>query len=101
LVSEGRRLPLAVGDNVIGRDPDGGIPVNSVTVSRRHARIVISGSDALIEDLDSKNGTFVGQTPVSTPVRLKDGDEIRVGSVVFRFRMTSPKGSTATWREPD
>lgn len=100
LVSDGKRLPLTLGDNVIGRDPDGGIPVNSVTVSRRHARIVISGSEALLEDLDSKNGTFVGRSPVTTPVRLKDGDEIRVGSVVFKFRMSSPKGSTATWQEP-
>jgi pSer/pThr/pTyr-binding forkhead associated (FHA) protein len=55
----------------------------------------------VIEDLGSKNGTFVGGEPVSTAVPLKDGDEIRTGSVVFRFRMKLPKGTTATWGVED
>lgn len=101
LVRDGKRLPLRPGDNVIGRDPEGGIPIDSATVSRRHARIVITATEAMLEDLGSKNGTFVGKEPVSTPVRLKDGDEVRTGSVVFRFRKTSPRGSTATWQQPD
>ena len=71
--------------------------LDSPTVSRRHARISISGTEAAIEDLGSKNGTFVGGEPVSTVVLLKDGDEIRAGSVVFHFRMQLPKGTTATW----
>ena len=49
----------------------------------------MSGTDAVIEDLGSKNGTFVGGEPVSTAVPFKDGDEIRTGSVVFRFRMSA------------
>jgi len=48
-------------------------------------------------DLGSKNGTYVGGEPVSKAVRLKNGDEIRTGSVVLRFRMTTPAGATATW----
>jgi DNA-binding winged helix-turn-helix (wHTH) protein len=96
LIKDGRRVPLAVGENVLGRD-EGAIRIDSVTVSRRHARIVISGSEAVLEDLNSKNGTYLRDEPVSSPVRLKDGDEIRTGSVVLKFRMTSPKGSTATW----
>ncbi|MGH9202411.1 MAG: FHA domain-containing protein [Vicinamibacterales bacterium] len=101
LVRDGKRLPLRPGENVIGRDPEGGIPIDSATVSRRHARIVITGTEAVLEDLGSKNGTFVGKESVSNPMRLKDGDEVRTGSVVFRFRMTSPRGSTATWQQPD
>jgi DNA-binding winged helix-turn-helix (wHTH) protein len=97
LVKDGKRLPLSPGPNVLGRDKDG-IELDSVTVSRRHARITITGSDARVEDLDSKNGTFVNGNAVSRPVQLKDGDEIRTGSVVLRFRMTSPTGSTATWK---
>ena len=67
------------------------------TVSRRHARIVVSETEATLEDLASKNGTYVGESPVSQAVRLKNGDEIRTGSVVFHFRMTVRGGSTATW----
>jgi DNA-binding winged helix-turn-helix (wHTH) protein len=100
LIADGRRLPLQAGDNVLGRD-EGGIRIDSPTVSRRHARISIHGGEAVIDDLGSKNGTFVGDKPVSSVMRLEDGDEIRTGSVVFRFRMTSPKGTTATWGGPD
>jgi pSer/pThr/pTyr-binding forkhead associated (FHA) protein len=55
----------------------------------------------VLEDLGSKNGTLVNGERVSTVVRLKDGDEVQVGSVVSRFRMTSPKGMTATWSGHD
>jgi len=96
LLQDGRRLPLQPGENILGRDDDG-IRIDSATVSRRHARISISGGEAILEDLGSKNGTFVRGEPVLAPVRLNDGDEVRTGSVVFRFRMTAPKGATATW----
>jgi DNA-binding winged helix-turn-helix (wHTH) protein len=101
LLRDGKRIPLTPGENVLGRDAEGGIGIDSVTVSRRHACIRIAGTTATIEDLDSKNGTFVGGKQVSTPVPLNDGDEIRTGSVVMRFRMASPKGSTATWSKPE
>ena len=97
LIKDGQRLPLSSGENVLGRDADGAIHIDSVTVSRRHARIVISQGGATLEDLRSKNGTFLGGQPISEPTALKDGDEIRTGSVVFRFRMPSLDGSTATW----
>jgi DNA-binding winged helix-turn-helix (wHTH) protein len=100
LLRDGRRMPLRPGENILGRDEQD-IQLDSPTVSRRHARIVISDSDASLEDLGSKNGTFVRGTAVSSPVRLSDGDEIRAGSVVLRFRMTSPKGATATWTGGD
>ena len=96
LVKDGKRLPLQPGENILGRD-ETGIQIDSPTVSRRHARIQVFGTEAILEDLGSKNGTFVGGAGVSTTVQLKDGDEVQVGSVVFRFRMTAPKGVTATW----
>ena len=97
LIRDDQRLPLATGENVIGRDASGGVHIDSVTVSRRHARIVISGTGAVLEDLGSKNGTFVDGKPIAKPTALEDGVEIRIGSIVFRFRMSSPRGSTATW----
>ena len=100
LVKDGKRLPLQPGENILGRD-ESGIQFDSPTVSRRHARIRISGTEAVLEDLGSKNGTFANGERVSTVVRLKDGDEVQVGSVVSRFRMTSPKGVTATWSGHD
>src|SRR5262245_7641034 len=54
------RITLEEGEHVIGRDPDAEIFLNSGGVSRHHARIRISSGGATIEDLGSKNGTFVG-----------------------------------------
>jgi pSer/pThr/pTyr-binding forkhead associated (FHA) protein len=65
-------------------------------VSRRHARIVIDGDRATLEDLGSKNGTEARGMKVSGVVDLADGDEIRVGSVVLQFRMPMRPGSTAS-----
>lgn len=100
LIKDGRRVPLQAGENILGREDDGGIRIDSPTVSRRHARIMVSASGASLEDMGSKNGTFLRREPVTAAVPLADGDEIRVGSIVLRFRMAS--GSrTATWSEPD
>jgi DNA-binding winged helix-turn-helix (wHTH) protein len=101
LIKEGKRLPLRLGENILGRESDaGGIWIDSPTVSRLHARISISASSASLEDLDSKNGTFLRGELVSAPVALTDGDEIRVGSVVLRFRRASAS-QTATWSDTD
>jgi DNA-binding winged helix-turn-helix (wHTH) protein len=99
LITDGGRLPLRIGENILGRDEDeGGVRIDSPTVSRRHARITVSPTGALLEDLGSKNGTFLLGEPVATPQSLADGDEIRVGSVVLRFRRASGT-QTATWTE--
>jgi DNA-binding winged helix-turn-helix (wHTH) protein len=100
LVKDGRRLPLRQGENILGREPDDGIDLESPTVSRQHARIVVSAAGATIEDLGSKNGTLLRGQRVTTAVALANGDEIRAGSVVMRFRMSSPRGLTATWTKP-
>ncbi len=57
-------------------------------VGRRHARIIYSGNQYLIEDLNSINFTFVNKQKITpkTPTPLKDGDEIRLGRVVLRFK---------------
>jgi FHA domain-containing protein len=96
LLKDGRRIVLRSGENILGRDTDGTINLDSPSVSRRHARIVVSEHGATIEDLDSKNGTFVRRQRVSTIVPLLDGDELRIGSVGLRFRRQSTSGSTLT-----
>ena len=91
-----RRFPLADGAFVIGRAPEAGIHVDAGGVSRLHARIVVSGTDARVEDLGSKNGTFVGGRPVTGSCPLKDGDEVRVGPVALTFRVGARTGPTET-----
>jgi DNA-binding winged helix-turn-helix (wHTH) protein len=93
---EGQRLPLSVGEHVIGRDPDVEIRLDQSTVSRRHARLVVTTEGALLEAFVSKNGTFRGSERVSAPIQLADGDAIRVGSVMMTFRVRSSPASEET-----
>jgi DNA-binding winged helix-turn-helix (wHTH) protein len=94
VVWEGRQVRLVDGDNVLGRAPDATVWIDAPGVSRHHARIVVSGGNVTVEDLGSKNGTFVRDRRVDTPLTLCDGDQIRVGSVVITFRVPPAIGST-------
>ena len=102
LLKDGHRIPLRAGENILGRDLEGTIDIDSGSVSRRHARICVREHDATIQDLESKNGTFLrGQRVSATPVPLSDGDEVRIGSVSLRFRRRSRSDSTMTLAETD
>jgi DNA-binding winged helix-turn-helix (wHTH) protein len=96
LIWDSCEQPLPEGSHVIGRDLSASISIKSPTVSRAHARVVIEGGVAVLEDLGSKNGTFVRGQPVKAPVRLADGDEIRIGAFQLTFRILSNDGATAT-----
>ena len=95
-----REFALEAGENVLGRDPRATIFLDDASVSRRHARIVTSGGSALIEDLQSKNGTLVRGAPIEAPSRITDGDEIQLGSVPLTFRVSPLSGSTETTGGP-
>jgi len=96
LLEGARAHPLAQGANVIGRDPDASVWIDSPTVSRAHARIDVAGDKAVLVDLGSKNGTALGGRPVESPTPLADGDSIELGSVRLVFRVVVPVGSTQT-----
>ena len=98
LLWETRQVPLDPGENILGRAPDAGVWIDAPGVSRHHARICIAGAEATIEDLGSKNGTYVGGQPITTRAALSDGDQIRLGSVVITFRIPPPAGATETAR---
>ena len=93
---DGRRLALSVGEHIIGRDPDVEIRLDESTVSRRHARLVVTTDGAVLEAFASKNGTFLGSERVSAPVQLADGDAIRVGSVLMTFHLRASMASEET-----
>lgn len=82
-----REIALGEGDNVLGRDPEVSAWIDSRSVSRKHARIRISGESAVLEDLESKNGTFLREQRLAEPAALADGDVIRIGSVSMTLRV--------------
>ena len=87
---------LRAGENIIGRDPDSTVWLDLAGVSRRHARVVLSESAAVLEDLASKNGTFYGDTLVTGPVTLSHDDRIRIASMTLVFRTRTVEGLTVT-----
>ena len=98
LVWETRQIALSEGENILGRAPDAGIWIDAPGVSRHHARIRLEESGAAVEDLGSKNGTYLRGERITTASSLRDGDQIRLGSVVITFRIPPPAGSTETAR---
>ncbi|MCM3875814.1 MAG: FHA domain-containing protein [Thermoanaerobaculia bacterium] len=98
LVADERTFALTNGENVLGRDPSAEVFLDDTAVSRRHARITVSGSHATLEDLGSKNGTFLGGKSVTAPALLRDADAILLGSVLLTVRLADPRRSTRTLR---
>jgi DNA-binding winged helix-turn-helix (wHTH) protein len=94
VVVSGRQIVLKSGENRIGRDPASTVWLDSGGVSRNHARIVVAGSDATIEDLGSKNGTSVGGKPVAVPLKLVDADVVEIGPVSIIYRCSTAGLST-------
>jgi DNA-binding winged helix-turn-helix (wHTH) protein len=91
-----REIALAEGESILGRDPEAVVWIDRSSVSRRHARIVISGDTVTVEDLGSKNGTFLSGRRIAKPVPLVSGDEIRIGSARLVFRIFGSAATTAS-----
>jgi DNA-binding winged helix-turn-helix (wHTH) protein len=90
------RASLGDGEHVLGRDPDLEVFIDGPDVSRRHALIRIARNEATIEDLGSKNGTFVAERLIESPTRIVNGTVIRLGAVPLTFHALAPPGSTVT-----
>ena len=95
LLWRGQEFPLSEGENVVGRSGEAAARIRARTVSRRHARIHLRGGVATLQDLGSKNGTFLGDLEVRAPQALADGDEIRLGEIRLTFKASSETTSTA------
>jgi len=92
----GGEVSLHDGENVIGREEHAAAWIESASVSRRHARIVVSEGTATLEDLGSKNGTFLRGQRLTSAVVLASGEQILVGVVPLRFRAFATADSTRT-----
>lgn len=92
----GKDVVLKEGENILGRGPESIEWFDQETVSRRHARVVVDGESAVIEDLGSKNGTTLRGERIAGPVPLATGDRVLLGSVPLTFRFLREAASTAT-----
>jgi pSer/pThr/pTyr-binding forkhead associated (FHA) protein len=68
--------------------------VDYTTVSRRHARVVVDADGVTIEDLGSRNGTWLADQPLTGRAPVREGDAIRLGSARFTYRPVAGTDST-------
>jgi DNA-binding winged helix-turn-helix (wHTH) protein len=85
---------LQNGDSLIGRDPEVHVFLDHPSVSRRHARISVTADRAVLEDLNSRNGTCVNGRHITAPTDLHDGTVIGVGPITLTFVSLSRVPST-------
>ncbi len=81
----GRKYPLDKVQTTIGRGPDNGIVCDMDNVSRTHCKIYAGAGGNYIEDMGSTNGTFVNDEELTSRRKLKNGDFVKVGGVIFKF----------------
>jgi pSer/pThr/pTyr-binding forkhead associated (FHA) protein len=81
----GRMVTVAAAVTV-GRGQDADLVLADELVSRRHARITPTGSGAVVEDLGSRNGTFVNGEAIYGPTRLEPGDQLQLGVTLVELR---------------
>lgn len=96
LVWRRRRLEVPAGESVMGRDRGCAIRIEAESVSRHHARLTGTGRVVSIEDLGSKNGTWVGGNRIHDTVALADGMCFRLGSETIRVELTVDEKPTKT-----
>jgi FHA domain/Domain of unknown function (DUF4388) len=93
----GSMHPLLEDETTIGREDRNTIPMPHGSISGRHARIVRTPTGFTIEDLGSRNGTFINSEPVTEKRPLSDGDIVRLGKVLLTFNIaqeTRPRDTT-------
>jgi hypothetical protein len=83
----GDHVELPLGETVVGRDVQCALRFNDPAVSRRHLRFIRRASEVFVEDLGSSNGTLLNGRSVAAPLRIVDGDEIKVGSRTLTVRI--------------
>lgn len=94
--SLGKECRLTADVVTLGREQDNDIVLESSHVSRYHARLDWTGSMYVLEDLGSKNGTWLNERRLEGPAPLNDGDAIRLGDLRFAFRVQAAATETVT-----
>jgi len=92
----GRAHELNVDRTTIGRVEDNTFQIAETSVSSHHCEVLLRGSDVVIKDLNSTNGTFINDQPVTTESILKPGQTLRLGTVELKLETGGAAPASAT-----
>ena len=93
-----QEFDLPPGETLLGRSPDCHVTIEDPLVSRQHAKVVLRGEEAFLEDMGSRNGVRVNNRQVKTSQLLIDGDRIRIGTQELVFCRVIPSSDLMTKR---
>ena len=99
----GRQIPLA-GPVVLGRDPSAGVALlQDELLSRQHVRLTPEADGVRVDDLDSRNGTFVDGDQIFSPAHLAPGGQLLLGVTVLQLELAPEvaRGETSVRRIPE
>lgn len=82
----GLEIPLGTEPLMIGRASDAGLQIRDDYTSTHHARLLLWGTEWVVQDLDSTNGTFVDGERIDTPTQIAVGVPVKVGATTFELR---------------
>ena len=82
----GKKYDLTLPEYVLGRHPECTIVIDVGAVSRHHCKVFKDAGNYWVEDLKSRNGTFVNDVQLAARHRLQQGDQVRVCDVTFTFQ---------------
>ena len=88
-------FPVLKGSMMLGSDPSCTIFIDSLALQPEHAQIDTVNNESVIRDLNSEDGTFIGQTRLDGLHQLKDGDVIRVGKHTLAYSFSEDINSTS------
>ena len=100
MIWRGESIEVLAGESVIGRDRGCAVRIDADSVSRHHARLNVTGREVSIEDLGSKNGTWVAGERIHGAVPLTEGTCFRLGTETVRFELTIGERPTKTATAP-
>ncbi len=90
LSAEGREIDLSDGEVTVGRSRTSTVRLDHESVSRSHALLTFDRGEAVVKDLASSNGTFVGGKRIARETRLVNGDRLQLGAAVIEVRILAP-----------
>jgi|SRR5436190_4492918 len=89
----GRTHELKVDKTTIGRVEDNTFQIAEPSVSSHHCEVLLKGSDVVVQDLNSTNGTYINGEKVTESV-LKPGQTLRLGQIEMRLETDAPAGAS-------
>src|SRR4051794_11063586 len=96
----GKKIPIPVAAFSIGRDPQSALQAEDPAIAPQHCVLAVRDDKLFVRDLDTPAGTFVNDLRISGEVALRDGDRLRVGPLLFRARVETPKESVSAKPKP-